>query len=215
MVSCRAELDKSLSNGSRPSTDPRPRGAFDRGILTPVPPPSSRPASPSDPDRTWRVAPHPVDAPASQALLLRYHTEVSDRFYGRPTPPEVLAAGFAAQDSTGLSAPRGTFLVVREGDGDTARWVGCAGVELVPTASEPTAELRRVFVDPASRGRGMATALLDAAEAAARELGAVVVRLDTRHDLVEALGLYAKRGYVDVPAFNADPYAQRWLARRL
>ena len=45
--------------------------------------------------------------------------------------------------------------------------------------------------------------------------GAVVVRLDTRHDLVEALALYARRGYVDVPAFNEDRYAQRWLALRL
>lgn len=72
-----------------------------------------------------------------------------------------------------------------------------------------------MFVDPAFRGRGIASSLLGAAEAAARDLGALVMRLDTRHDLVEALALYARRGYVDVPPFNDDRYAQRWLALRL
>ncbi|MEK8227453.1 GNAT family N-acetyltransferase [Oerskovia sp. M15] len=93
--------------------------------------------------------------------------------------------------------------------------VGCAGIELVPGAQEPAVELKRVFVDPSFRGHGIGAALLDDAESAARRLGASAVRLDTRHDLVEALGLYAKRGYVDVPAFNEDRYAQRLLALRL
>ncbi|WP_030143959.1 GNAT family N-acetyltransferase [Oerskovia turbata] len=170
---------------------------------------------PVDRAAAWQVAEHPVHAPDSRAILFRYYTEVSDRFYGHATPPDDLAAGFAAQDDSGLAAPDGSFHLAWADGGDGPVAVGCAGVELAPDATEPTAELRRVFVEPAFRGRGVASALLGAAEAAARDLGAVVVRLDTRHDLVEALALYARRGYVDVPAFNEDRYAQRWLALRL
>ncbi|WP_318244127.1 MULTISPECIES: GNAT family N-acetyltransferase [Oerskovia] len=177
-------------------------------------PPADRPL-PVDRPTAWHVAEHSVHAPESREILFRYYTEVSDRFFGHATPPEDLATGFAAQDSTGLAAPGGSFHLAWADGGDGPEAVGCAGVELAPDAPEPTAELRRVFVEPAFRGRGVASALLEAAEAAARGLGAVVVRLDTRHDLVEALALYARRGYVDVPAFNEDRYAQRWLALRL
>ncbi|WP_321575218.1 GNAT family N-acetyltransferase [Oerskovia douganii] len=170
---------------------------------------------PTDLAATWRVAEHPVHAPESEAILFRYYTEVSDRFFGHATPPDDLAAGFASQHSTGLAAPNGSFHLAWADGHDGPVAVGCAGVELAHDAPEPTAELRRVFVDPAFRGRGIATALLDAAESAARDRGALVVRLDTRHDLVEALALYARRGYVDVPAFNDDRYAQRWLALRI
>ena len=177
-------------------------------------PPADRPF-PVDRAPAWHVATHPVHAPESQAILFRYYTEVSDRFFGHATPPDDLAAGFASQDSTGLAAPNGSFHLAWADGHDGPVAVGCAGVELAHDVPEPTAELRRVFVDPAFRGRGIASSLLEMAEAAARDLGAVVVRLDTRRDLVEALALYARRGYVDVPAFNEDRYAQRWLALRL
>jgi ribosomal protein S18 acetylase RimI-like enzyme len=180
-----------------------------------VPAPDLPALPPQSSARPWCVTKHPVGSPESQELLFTYYTEVSDRFFGHATPREDLLAGFAAQESSGLGGPGGAFHVAWVDDEGGPRAVGCAGVSLVPSAPEPTAELQRVFVEPAFRGRGIATALLDAAESAARDLGAAVVRLDTRHDLVEALALYARRGYVDVPAFNADRYAQRWLALRL
>ncbi|THA38335.1 GNAT family N-acetyltransferase, partial [Streptomyces sp. A1136] len=50
----------------------------------------------------------------------------------------------------------------------------------------------------------------------ARALGLSLLRLDTRHDLVEARGLYAKHGYREVPAFHhRSPYAERWFAKEL
>jgi hypothetical protein len=42
-----------------------------------------------------------------------------------------------------------------------------------------------------------------------------VLRLDTRHDLVEARRLYATLGYQEVPAFNDGQYAEHWLAKPL
>ena len=43
----------------------------------------------------------------------------------------------------------------------------------------------------------------------------VRLQLDTRHDLVEARRLYARHGYHEVPAFNAEPFAEHWLAKDL
>jgi len=48
-----------------------------------------------------------------------------------------------------------------------------------------------------------------------RESGRSRIRLDTRADLVEARRLYSRLGYVDVPAFNSEPYAEVWLEKQL
>lgn len=77
------------------------------------------------------------------------------------------------------------------------------------------AEVTRVFVRPAYRGTGGGGLLLTAVESAARAFGIRAVRLDTRNDLVEARGLYAKHGYREVPAFHRRQYAEHWFAKEL
>jgi ribosomal protein S18 acetylase RimI-like enzyme len=72
-----------------------------------------------------------------------------------------------------------------------------------------------MWVDPAARGMGVARRLLDATEAAAREAGAPALRLDTNRALVEAIALYRSSGFVEVPAFNDEPYAHHWFEKRL
>lgn len=57
------------------------------------------------------------------------------------------------------------------------------------------ARLYTLVTDPRHRGRGIATALLDAAEAAARERGCVSIRLEVRVDNASAIALYERRGY--------------------
>ncbi|CAM5370930.1 GNAT family N-acetyltransferase OS=Streptomyces cyaneofuscatus OX=66883 GN=G3I52_05645 PE=4 SV=1 [Streptomyces cyaneofuscatus] len=87
---------------------------------------------------------------------------------------------------------------------------------LTESAEPGTAELTRVYVRPAYRGTGGGGALLASVEEAARAYGVRLLRLDTRHDLVEARGLYAKHGYREVPAFHRrNPYAERWFAKEL
>ena len=41
------------------------------------------------------------------------------------------------------------------------------------------------------------------------------MRLDTRLDLVEARALYLRQGWVEVPAFSEDDYAEVWYAKPL
>lgn len=88
--------------------------------------------------------------------------------------------------------------------------MSCGGIRLLDAT---TAELTRVYVDPRARGTGGGAALLRALEDAGRELGAERVRLDTRSDLVEARRLYARQGYVEIPAYNTGPYAEHWFEK--
>ncbi|MGC0210604.1 GNAT family N-acetyltransferase [Streptomyces levis] len=161
---------------------------------------------------TWTVLPEPYDSPVAAALWRAYYTEVSDRWYllheGRRTDPDELEREIARQPGADLAPPRGRLLVARYG-GEPA---GTAGVRLLDAT---TAELKRVFVHAAMRGKGGAPLLVRAAEDAARALGATRMVLDTRSDLVEARALYARLGYRETAPHNDDPYAEHWFSRRL
>ena len=63
-------------------------------------------------------------------------------------------------------------------------------------------ELKRLFVDEAARGRGVADLLLDALERAARERSIRTLRLETGTRSAAALRFYARRGYERIPAFG-------------
>jgi hypothetical protein len=49
----------------------------------------------------------------------------------------------------------------------------------------------------------------------ARARHVTVVRLETNRSLCEAIGLYRSTGYVEVDAFNDEPYAHHWFEKRL
>ncbi|MEU0244854.1 GNAT family N-acetyltransferase [Streptomyces sp. NPDC006235] len=161
---------------------------------------------------TWTVAPEPYDSPVAATLWRAYYTEVSDRWYllheGRRTDPDELEREIAKEPGADLAPPGGQLLVARYG-GEPA---GTAGVRLVDGT---TAELKRVFLREAMRGKGGAALLVRAAEEAARALGARRMILDTRGDLVEARALYARLGYEETEPHNDDVYAEHWFAKHL
>lgn len=75
---------------------------------------------------------------------------------------------------------------------------------------DSTAELKRLFVDDAARGRGLAGALLAAIETRARDAGARVLQLETGPKSLAAIALYEKHGYVRIPNFGqyvGDPHS--------
>jgi putative acetyltransferase len=59
-----------------------------------------------------------------------------------------------------------------------------------------TFELRKMYVDPRARGRGIGRRLLERALDAARDLGARSVVLDTLHTMEDAIRLYERYGFV-------------------
>ncbi len=150
---------------------------------------------------TWTVAPEPERMPS---LLRDYFTDVASSYYGRPATEAEVDAALAEDPSDDLAC----FLVGRLGGVPS----GCAGVRLI---EEGVAELTRMFVRPEARRTGGGRALLAAAEDAAVRLGARVMRLDTRKDLVEARGLYAAHGYVEIEPYSAGPYADHWYEKHL
>jgi len=77
------------------------------------------------------------------------------------------------------------------------------------------AEIKRMYVRPAARSRGLARALLGALEQTATELGYERVRLDTGPKQVHGLALYRSAGYIDVPPYNDNPFACFWGEKAL
>lgn len=141
----------------------------------------------------------------SQGLLAEYFAELV-RTFPDGFDPE---AGSTTADPAELSPPRGVFLVVREDDGTA---VGCGGVKLIDSR---TAEIKRMWLHPSTRGRGLGALLLDALEDAARALGARDGVLDTNATLEAALSMYRRHGWGEVPAYNDNPYATHWFAKTL
>ncbi|WP_256069947.1 MULTISPECIES: GNAT family N-acetyltransferase [unclassified Streptomyces] len=157
----------------------------------------------------WSAAPHPVSAPESAALLRRYYTELIVRYYDRPTTDEEVTATLAELPSDDLARPTGEFLVGRR-DGVP---VGCVGLRVLDAT---TVEMTRMYVVPEARGQGVAALLIEAVEGlAVTAFGARLIRLDTRKDLVEARGLYAKQGYAEIESYNDNWLADHWFEKKL
>ena len=159
-------------------------------------------------DQRWTVADEPVGGLVATRLLRRYYEEIVGRYYGRAASPSEVRAALRAEPSGDLTPPTGRFLVAVRGGAPA----GCVGVRLL-TAT--VAELTRLYVEPAARGGGGGALLLAAAEQAARDLGRGIMRLDTRHDLVEARALYSRLGYAEIPPYNNAPYADHWFEKAL
>ena len=111
----------------------------------------------------------------------------------------ILAAEYPPEQRHGLALeaifqPHIRFFVARlEGDA-----VGCGGVALF----DGFAELKRMYVREAVRGRGLAPALLARLEAAAREAGLPVLRLETGTNQLAALRFYEREGFRRCAAFG-------------
>lgn len=154
------------------------------------------------------VASELVDSPDSVALLWVFFAEMTSRYIGKQATENEVNASIEEDPSSDLVEPTGRFLVAREG----GQAVGCVGLRLL---DERTAELTRMFVLKSHRGRGVGTLLLVALERIAADLGARVVRLDTRSDLVEARRRYAANGYVEIEPYSDALHADHWYEKRL
>jgi GNAT superfamily N-acetyltransferase len=96
------------------------------------------------------------------------------------------------------------------------RPVGCGAIK--PYGDE-AAEVKRMYVDPAHRGQGVASHILQELEAWAAELGYARCVLETGRRQPEAIALYGKCGYGRIE--NYGPYVGvenslcfgKWLRR--
>lgn len=92
--------------------------------------------------------------------------------------------------------PRGAFLVATDGD----KACGCGAMLALKTAGH--VEIKRVYVRPAARGRGVGEEITLALLAEADALGFRTIRLDTAPELVAAQALYRRLGFVPIPHYR-------------
>ena len=90
--------------------------------------------------------------------------------------------------------------------------VGC--IALRPLDST-RGEVKRLYVQPAHRGLGIAAQLLDALHDYARAAGYRWLYLDSKDDLPAAHAFYQKRGYTPCPRYNDNPQATIFMRKQL
>ena len=100
-------------------------------------------------------------------------------------------------------------------DGDVP--VACGALRDAPELGEATGELKRMFVVPSHRGRGLSRRVLEELEAAAPTHGLTRLVLETGALQASALGLYLSAGYVPINRFAPyeDVTTSRCLAKDL
>ena len=105
--------------------------------------------------------------------------------------------------------------------GDPEEPLGIAGWRFRPDVTalgrSTAAEIKRMYVVPSARGRGLARGLLTGLEVSAREAGADVMVLETGTAQPEAIALYESSGYVPVHRFGhyRDSPTARYLGKTL
>jgi ribosomal protein S18 acetylase RimI-like enzyme len=92
--------------------------------------------------------------------------------------------------------------------------VGCIGLHHLPGLKNG-AEIKRLYVRPEYRGRGIAEALLTALEAYAMEHGHAALYLDSKSDLVTAIRFYERHGYLPCERYNDNPQATIFMRKLL
>jgi GNAT superfamily N-acetyltransferase len=106
-----------------------------------------------------------------------------DQRFGPNLKPEQLAEG------------RGVFLVAREG----GRAIGCGALRMLDGS---TAEVKRMYVEPEPRGRGVGRLVLERLESFAREQGVRRLVLETGVHQKPAIELYLRAGFKEVPCWG-------------
>lgn len=146
------------------------------------------------------LRPVPLTDPAAQSCLVAYYAELSDRF-------GVVFEPGAEPDPAVYEPPQGVFLLAERG----GMVLGCVGLR----PDDGAGEVKRLWIAPGARGLGLSRRLMAAVEQAARDLGYTRLRLDTSRHLTEAIALYRRDGWTEIPRYNDNPYADFFFEKEL
>jgi GNAT superfamily N-acetyltransferase len=142
------------------------------------------------------------DDPEARALVAAMEAWVNENF--GPTTPDRTSIVTAPE----LGPPHGAFVILYA-DGEPVAGGGLRRL------GDDVAEIKRMFVQPAARGRGYGRRVLQEIEAAATELGYRRLRLDSAQSLTTAIALYRAAGYREIPDYNGNRYASFWAEKVL
>ena len=141
--------------------------------------------------------------PDAQYCLAEYVAELNQRS-PRGFDPSVGATALPHE----VRPPAGQFFVAYL-HGEP---IGCGAVKYHHDAA---AEIKRMWIAPQARGLGLGRRLLETLEACATTGGARLAHIETSAVLTEALALYRSTGWVEVPPFNDEPFADHWFKKEL
>jgi GNAT superfamily N-acetyltransferase len=139
----------------------------------------------------------PLTSAVARTLIAKLNAELAA---GYPEP----GANHFGLDPLDVAPGAGAFLVVRV-DGHAA---GCGALRrltdpaLIAELGDGVGELKRMYVEPAVRGRGVGRALVAALEREARALKLRRLVLETGTRQLAALALYRGAGFADIPLYG-------------
>lgn len=149
------------------------------------------------------IAPIDPEDPDARYCLAEYAAELNRRS-DKTFDPAVGATALPHE----VRPPAGEFFVAYL----RGEPIGCGAVK---HHADAPAEIKRMWIAPSARGLGLGRRMLETLEQCARDGGARVGRIETSADLTEALALYRSTGWIEVPAFNDEPFADYWLEKEL
>jgi GNAT superfamily N-acetyltransferase len=146
--------------------------------------------------------------PVVQALVAQLQAELVVRYGGPDRTP---------LDPAMFDAPSGAFFVGWTGDQPEAMGGWRRRTDVSALGGTVVTEVKRMYVVPAARGRGLSRLLLTHLEDSAAAGGADVMVLETGMEQPEAIGLYESSGYVPIPGFGLykDSPENRCFGKRL
>src|SRR5215510_6326071 len=127
-------------------------------------------------------------SPPARILIAALNAELSRTY------PEEGACHFRL-DADEVADGRGAFLIAWR----TGKPIGCGAIRRI---EERTGELKRMYVTPQERGRGIGHTILRALEGEAQALGISRVVLETGVRQKEALALYERAGFLRIAPFG-------------
>ncbi|HET7086333.1 MAG TPA: GNAT family N-acetyltransferase [Rhizomicrobium sp.] len=125
------------------------------------------------------------------------------RAYAKGLPVDLAPQGFSQELASlpgAYAPPAGELLLAKRGD----HVLGC--IALKPLEPPAIAEIKRLFVRPQARGRGVGKALIEAVTITAKHLGYGEIKLDSLPDMVAAIALYKSSGFVAIAPYGSHPY---------
>ncbi len=142
------------------------------------------------------IRPASLGAPVGRGLIAALNEELLARY------PEEGSTHFRL-DADEVAPGRGLFVIAWRADDA----VGCGAVRRLDPA---TAEVKRMYVAPRARGARIGAGILAALEAEARALGVGRLVLETGARQPEAVALYRRAGFAEIPPFG--PYVDSPLS---